>query len=72
MSPQQLALVLRLPQKDECQCVPCGGVLFADEPAFKRHLTRRGHAEPAAVGLVERVVAGGAVWGIARMGQVSR
>jgi hypothetical protein len=63
VSPGQLVLVLRLPKGDECACVPCG-LIFADEEAFGRHITRRGHVEPTTVGLVEKVVAGGPVWGL--------
>lgn len=61
MTPVQLVMVLRLPKGDECACVPCG-LIFADERAFGRHITRRGHVDPAAVGLVEKDVAGGPVW----------
>ncbi len=63
MTPAQLVLVLRLPKGDECACVPCG-LIFANEDAFGRHITRRGHVDPATVGLVEKAVAGGPVWGI--------
>lgn len=60
MTPVQLVMVLRLPKGDECACVPCG-LIFATEEAFGRHITRRGHVHPEAVGLVEQD-AGGPVW----------